>query len=200
MAIVEVFQQIQHSSNPSLAILAETFRSLNYYRHNKDECFLGCVPLLYIWIMSHVKCEGITFTKSYLLEASSIFKFCKNTWPPPKTEEWWVSSFRDSNQLQWMALWMSQPPLLYQCGNLSWMPLFGLWGMISYAPILTIRQFRAKQFIPAITKLASLKLMYGQPGQAQWLNQMMQAWKDPHKMRLGQIVGGCTLKYSVWRE
>ena len=29
-AVVEVFQQIQHGSNPSLAILAETFRSLNY--------------------------------------------------------------------------------------------------------------------------------------------------------------------------
>ena len=47
-AIVEVFSQIQHGSNLSLAILAETFHSLNYYRRNKDECFLGCVPLLYI--------------------------------------------------------------------------------------------------------------------------------------------------------
>ena len=46
--VVEVFQQIQHGSNPSLAILAEIFRSLNYYRRNKDEYFLGCVPLFYI--------------------------------------------------------------------------------------------------------------------------------------------------------
>ena len=98
--VVEVFQQIQHGSNPSLAILAETFRSLNYCHRNKDECFLGCVPLLYIWIKSHTKCEGITFTKSYLPSASSIFEFCKNTWPPPKTEEWWVSSLQDSDQLQ----------------------------------------------------------------------------------------------------
>ena len=103
MAVVEVFQQIQHGSNPSLAILAETFRSLNYCRCNKDEYFLGCVPLLYIWIKSHTKCEGITFTKSYLLGASPIFEFCKNTWPPPRTEEWWVSSLQDWDQLQWMA-------------------------------------------------------------------------------------------------
>ena len=72
--VVEVFQQIQHGSNPSLAILAETFRSLNYCRHNKDECFLGCIPLLYIWIRSHIKCEGITFTKPYLSKASSNFE------------------------------------------------------------------------------------------------------------------------------
>ena len=42
--------------------------------------------------------------------------------------------------------------------------------------------------------------MYGQPGQAQLLNQMMQVWKDTHRMRLGQIVEGCTSKYTIWRE
>ena len=77
--VIEVFQQIQHGSNPSLAILVETFRSLKYCRRNKDECFLRCIPLLYIWIRSHIKCEGITFTKPYLPEASPIFEFCKNT-------------------------------------------------------------------------------------------------------------------------
>ena len=29
---------------------------------------------------------------------------------------------------------------------------------------------------------------------------MMQAWKDPHRMRLGKIVGGCTPEYTVWGE
>ena len=29
---------------------------------------------------------------------------------------------------------------------------------------------------------------------------MMQAWKDPYRMRLGQIVGGCTPEYTVWRR
>ena len=47
-AVVEVFQQIQHGSNPSLAILAETFRSLNYYRRNKDECFLRCTSVVHM--------------------------------------------------------------------------------------------------------------------------------------------------------
>ena len=122
--VVEVFQQIQHDSNPSLAILAETFHSLNYCCHNKDECFLGCVPLLYIWIRSHTKCERITFTKSYLPGASLIFEFSNNTWPPPRTEEWWVSSLQDPDQLQWMTPWMSRRPLLYRCGNLSLIPLF----------------------------------------------------------------------------
>ena len=102
-AVVEVFQQIQHGSNPSLAILAETFRSLNYCRRNKDECFLGCISLLYIWIRSHIKCEGITFTKPYLPGASPISEFCKNAWPSPKSEECWIISLQNLDQLQWMA-------------------------------------------------------------------------------------------------
>ena len=176
-AVVEVFQQIQHGSNPSLAILVETFRSLNYCRRNKDECFLGCIPLLYIWIRGHIKCEGITFTKPYLPGASPISEFCKNVWPLPKSEEWWVKSLQNPDQLQWMAPWMSRPPLLFRCWNLSWIPLFGPWGVISYAPALTIRQYEAKQFIPVTTDLASLELEYGQPGQAQLLSQMLQSWK-----------------------
>ena len=48
MAVVDTFEQIQHGSNPSAAILAETFRSLNYYRRNQEGHFLGCAPLLYI--------------------------------------------------------------------------------------------------------------------------------------------------------
>ena len=36
MVVVDTFEQIQHSSNPSLAILAETFRSLNYCHHNHE--------------------------------------------------------------------------------------------------------------------------------------------------------------------
>ena len=76
MAVVDTFEQIQHDSNPSLAILAETFHSLNYYRRNQLGRFLGCAPLLYIWIRSHTMCEGITFTKSYFPRAYPITEFC----------------------------------------------------------------------------------------------------------------------------
>ena len=36
MAVVDTFEQIQYGSNPSLAILAETFQSLNYCRCNQE--------------------------------------------------------------------------------------------------------------------------------------------------------------------
>ena len=77
-----------------------------------------------------------------------------------------------------------------------------IWTIESdqHAPVLVLRQFEAKQFIPTTVGLASLEFEYGQPGQAPLLNQMMLTWKDLHRMRLGQIVGGCTPKYTIWRR
>ena len=128
MAVVDTFEKIQHGGNPSLAILVETFRSLNYCHHNHERRFLGCGPLLYIWIKSYILCKGITFTKSYFSRTGPIIEFSQNTWPPLEIEEWWVLSFRDPSRIQWMAPWMSRPPLLYRCRNLSWVPLFRPWG------------------------------------------------------------------------
>ena len=48
MTVVDAFEQIQHDNNPSLNILVETFRSLNYCRPNKEERFLGYALLIYI--------------------------------------------------------------------------------------------------------------------------------------------------------
>ena len=41
MAVVNTFEHILHSSNPSPVILAETFQSLNYCRRNHEGHFLG---------------------------------------------------------------------------------------------------------------------------------------------------------------
>ena len=99
-----------------------------------------------------------------------------------------------------MALWMSQPLLLYRYGNLLGVPLFETWGMISYAPLLALRQFRAKQFLPAIARLVSLEITYGKPEKAQLLSQIMQTWENSHRTRLGQLIEGFTPKYTIGRE
>ena len=72
MVVMDAFEKIQHENNPSLAIFAETFHSLNYYRRIKEERFLGCAPLLYIWIRSHIPCERVFFTKLFCSKAFSI--------------------------------------------------------------------------------------------------------------------------------
>ena len=71
--------------------------------------------------------------------------------------------------------------------------------MISYAPLLALRQLEAKQFIPATVGLASLEITYEKPEGIHLLSQIMRAWKDPQKTRLDQLVRRCTPKYTVWR-
>ena len=52
--------------------------------------------------------------------------------------------------------------------------------MISYTPLLALRQFGAKQFIPATGGLGSSEISYDQSDKIQMLSHVMQAWKEPH--------------------
>ena len=51
--VIDFFEQIQNHTNPASTIVAETIKSLNYYRKNTDKRFTGCLPLLYVWLQSH---------------------------------------------------------------------------------------------------------------------------------------------------
>ena len=53
------------------------------------------------------------------------------------------------------ALWMWRQ---------MWVPLLGLWGVVSYAPLLVCRQYVSEQFIPATHGLDQLEFAYGDPG------------------------------------
>ena len=52
-AVVDLIEQINNQANPVPAIIAETIRSLNFYRRKGERDFIGCAQLLYMWIRSH---------------------------------------------------------------------------------------------------------------------------------------------------
>ena len=62
--------------------------------------------------------------------------------------------------------------MLFGCGNKMWVPLLGLWGVISYALILVCRQYAAEQFIPTTDGLNQLEFAYGDPGYAAQLAEL----------------------------
>ena len=94
---------------------------------------------------------------------------------------------------------MPRAPLLYRCGDQLWVPLFGLWGAVSYALLMVLRQFLAKQFIPATTWLNRYEFMYGASREPKEVDQLIFVWKHPHRMRLGNILDKVTPEYVVWR-
>ncbi|MFQ6667505.1 hypothetical protein Gotur_033501 [Gossypium turneri] len=38
--------------------------------------------------------------------------------------------------------------ILYRCGDIDWVPLLRIWGAVGYTPLLILRKYRSKQFIP----------------------------------------------------
>ncbi|MBA0859213.1 hypothetical protein Goshw_004425, partial [Gossypium schwendimanii] len=49
---------------------------------------------------------------------------------------------------------------LYQCEDFDWVPLLEIWRAVGYAPLLVSRQYRLRQFIPAMQGLAQCEFAY----------------------------------------
>ncbi|MBA0880302.1 hypothetical protein Goshw_015434 [Gossypium schwendimanii] len=50
--------------------------------------------------------------------------------------------------------------ILYRCCDFDWVHLLGIWGAVGYAPLLVLRQYRSRQFIPATQGLAECEFSY----------------------------------------
>ncbi|MBA0881021.1 hypothetical protein Goshw_012332 [Gossypium schwendimanii] len=52
--------------------------------------------------------------------------------------------------VEWGAPWLIPDKVLYRCRDFDWVPLLRIWRAVKYAPLLVPRQFRSRQFIPAM--------------------------------------------------
>ncbi|MBA0879353.1 hypothetical protein Goshw_013123 [Gossypium schwendimanii] len=53
---------------------------------------------------------------------------------------------------------------LQECGNFDWVPLLRIWGAIGYAPLLVLRQYRSRQFIPVTQGITDCEFSYRDDG------------------------------------
>ena len=160
MGFLEGFHQQSHQrgsrlsnhANPLLAIVADTIRYLNIYQRKSGERFMGCLPMLYVWLRSQFQCEISAFTKPYLPHSCPIKEFCESKWFEPKTKGGWIVFLQTVSNVEIVQLapWMPYVPLLYRQGDKPWVQLFELQGAINYAPLMVVRQLERRQFIPAI--------------------------------------------------
>lgn len=122
--VVKLVFDIEQEVNPIMPLLAETFRSLNYGRIMGEGKLNCCVPLLYIWIYSHVQCPQefkypkVDFSSLWNLAGNTISEFGVVAWDEtyPKKDDW---------MLVWKAPWMPLKALPYRCGNFYSVPLLG---------------------------------------------------------------------------
>ncbi|MFQ6651673.1 hypothetical protein Gotur_023900 [Gossypium turneri] len=55
---------------------------------------------------------------------------------------------RFHEDIEWRAPLLLPDEILYRCWDFDWVPLLGIWGAVGYAPLLVLRQYRSRQFVP----------------------------------------------------
>ncbi|MFQ6655831.1 hypothetical protein Gotur_026218 [Gossypium turneri] len=68
--------------------------------------------------------------------------------------------------------------ILYRCGDFDWVPLLGIWGAVGYEPLLVLRQYRSRQFVPVTQGLAQCKFSYKGDGYKKKIREMSNAWNQ----------------------
>ncbi|MBA0810899.1 hypothetical protein Gohar_002845 [Gossypium harknessii] len=139
--VTDLFDRLDKRVTPVPPILVETFRSLKAYRRAGEGRFIGCAQFLLEWFHSHFwkvdKVSYRVFSENYspLKEIVAI---------PRRDDisgEKWMAILQNlqEDDIELRAPWMLPNEILYRCGNFNWVPLLGIWGAVSYAPLLVLR-------------------------------------------------------------
>ncbi|KAL1143655.1 hypothetical protein V6Z11_A11G174800 [Gossypium hirsutum] len=199
-SVADLFDQLSKQNTPVPAILAETIRSLSACRRVGEGRFIGCAQLLLVWFHSHfwkldrVPCRVFFEGYSPLKEAVDI----------PKRgdilEERWLDILQNLREedVMWKAPWLIPSEVLYRCGSFDWVPLLGIWRVVGYTPLLVLRQYRARQFIPAIQGLTQSDFSYKGDHYKKRMREISKAWKKPFCMKILTEGLTSTLEYKGW--
>ncbi|KAL1075602.1 hypothetical protein V6Z11_D11G375100 [Gossypium hirsutum] len=161
-AVTDLFDRLEKRVTPVPVILAETFKSLNACRRAGEGRFIGCAQNLLAWFHSHFwkvdKVSYRVFSDNY----SPLKEIVATPRRGDISEEKWMAIFQNLQEgdIEWRAPWLLPGEILYRCGDFDWVSLIGIWGAVSYAPLLVLRQYRSRQFVPANQGLAECKFSY----------------------------------------
>ena len=131
-----------------------------------------------------------------------IVEFCKKEWPKNETREQWVATLLslDPVHIAWKAPWMTLKHMQFGYGNKMWVPLLGLWRVVSYAHILICRQYASEQLIPATCGHSQLKFTYGDPSYTAQLIELSMLWTEPQRAEITRHNYDLAPRYLEWKS
>ncbi|KAH1092336.1 hypothetical protein J1N35_019593 [Gossypium stocksii] len=88
--------------------------------------------------------------------------------------------------------------VLYRCGNFDWVPLPRIWGAVGYAPLLVLRQYKARQCIPATQGLAQCEFSYKGDNYKKKIREISEAWKRTCYVKVLTEDPTTSLEYKGW--
>ncbi|KAG8483466.1 hypothetical protein CXB51_023191 [Gossypium anomalum] len=91
-------------------------------------------------------------------------------------------SLRDEDD-EWQSPWIIPNKILCQYRDFDWVLLFGIWGAVGYAHLLVLRQYRLRQFIPAIQGLTQCEFTYKGGNYKKKIREISNAWNQTHKTK-----------------
>ncbi|XP_052489796.1 uncharacterized protein LOC128042489 [Gossypium raimondii] len=115
-------------------------------------------------------------------------------------EERWIVTLQNLQEedIEWRAHWLLSDEILYRCGDFDWVPLLGIWGAIGYAPLLVLRQYRSRQFVPTTQGLAQSEFSYKCDGYKKKIREMTNAWRQTHRLKRLSVGPSMTPEYISW--
>ncbi|MBA0786037.1 hypothetical protein Gotri_027854 [Gossypium trilobum] len=199
-AVTNLFDRLDKKVTPILAILAETFRSLSACRKAGEGRFIGCAQLLLAWFHSHFwKVDRVSY-RVFFENYSPLKEIVATPKRDDIAEEKWMVILQNLQEedVEWRAPWLLRDEILYRCGNFDWVPLLEIWGAVGYAPLLVLRQYRSRKFIPATQGIADCEFSYRDDGYREKIQEISSVWKQTRRMKKLAMGPMTTPKYNEW--
>ncbi|KAG8485447.1 hypothetical protein CXB51_021026 [Gossypium anomalum] len=77
-------------------------------------------------------------------------------------------------------------------------PLLGIWGATRYTPLLALRQYKSRQFIPTTHGLTQCELPYKGDHYRKKVRELSDAWRQMHWMKRLTVGSMVTPEYNRW--
>ncbi|MFQ6662854.1 hypothetical protein Gotur_030567, partial [Gossypium turneri] len=132
--------------------------------------------------------KGVTPVPAILAETFRSLNACRRTGEGRFIED----------DVEWRAPWLIPDGILYRCGSFDWVPLLGIWGAVGYAPLLVLRQYNSRQFVPATYGLAQCEFSYQGDNYKKKVKEISQAWNQVHRMKRLAVGSMTTPGYGEW--
>ncbi|KAK5803025.1 hypothetical protein PVK06_030664 [Gossypium arboreum] len=200
-ATTDLFHRLSKRVTSVPAILAETFRSLGACRKAGAGRFVGCAQLLLTWFYSHFRLIDKVICRVFFEDYSPLKDIVASIRRVDVPEENCIALLQNlqSKDVEWKAPWMIPDEILYSCGSFNWVPLFEIWGAIGYAPLLVLRQFGLRQFVPATHWLTQSEFAYKGADYKKRVGEISSAWNKTYRLKGVTIGPATTPEYVEWR-
>ncbi|MFQ6657643.1 hypothetical protein Gotur_027233 [Gossypium turneri] len=219
-------EKTQHEKSDSLAegyVDKRLFRALAQFWNPTYSCFtfwkVDLVPTIEEYMVL-LRCSRVQVDRIYL-KAVNVPTFLRKLMSITGMSEQWVTArvkqkgdsrcipwknlkdlilaHPDEEDIEWRAPWLLPDDVLYRCRDFDWVPLLGIWGAVGYTPLLVLRQYRSKQFVPTTQGLAECEFSYKDDGYKKKVRETANAWNQTRRMKRLAVGPMTTPEYSEWR-